>query len=743
MRTLALALLLAPIATAQDPLPARVSHVIVPQTRSFRIVRTVQPIKITGVKAHIRLLERTATTTLEISLHNPNRRQTEAVLLLPVPDGAVVHAFAYDGPASEPTARILPKDEARRIYNSIVRRSQDPALLEFAGYNMIRSSVFPVPAGGNQKIRLTYNHLAETDGSRIDYVLPRSESLDVKVPWEILVDIKSKAEIGTIYSPSHELHQKRLDKRHVTLRIKDNEPGPFRVSYLVKRNGVNATLYAYPDPKIGGGYFLLLAGVPAPGVEAKAKPTRIRREVTVVIDRSGSMAGPKMDQVRAAALQVIEGLADGEAFNIIDYATTVERFANKPVRKGKATTLRAREYLAGLTTTGGTNIHDALVEAMRQEATKGMLPIVLFLTDGLATIGNTSEVAIRQAVEKGNPHKRRLFTFGVGADVNVPLLDRVAEITRATATYVLAKEDVEVKVGRVFRKLYGPVLSDPAITTIKGRIRELMPAPLPDLFDGDGLVLLGQYRGPGPLNLRLKGNYLGQAKEFKFDFDLKGATTKNAFVPRLWAARRIAFLIDQIRQAGAGTADRLAEVGETIFSNPRYREIADEILRLSTEFGILTEYTSFLAREGTRLGDWETLFRFTIREIDGKAVANRSGQWAVTQSLNVDALKKQSKVKRRNSYLDAKLGRIEISGVEQVNDLCLFRRGSQWIEGRLISGKRELKADKTVQYGTEAYVAMLDTLIQQGRQGAIARKGDILLEINGKNVLVRNRFEGK
>ena len=210
-----------------------------------------------------------------------------------------------------------------------------------------------------------------------------------------------------------------------------------------------------------------------------------------------------------------------------------------------------------------------------------------------------------------------------------------------------------------------------------------------------------------------------------------------------WAARRIAFLVDQIRQAGADTGDRLAEVGETIFNDPRYKEIADEILRLSTEFGILTEYTSFLAREGTNLSDWNKLVFYSCREIDGKAVANRTGQWAVTQSLNVEALKRQSRVKRRNSYLDAKLRLVEITGVEQVNNLCLFRRGSQWIEGRLISDKRELKADRIVQYGTEAYAAVLDTLIKQGRQGAIARKGDILLEINGKNVMVQNRFEGK
>ena len=613
------------------------------------------------------------------------------------------------------------------------RRDQD-GVLEFAGYNLVRSSVFPVPARGKQRIRLTYTHLADIDGHRIDYLLPRSESLDVRVPWEIHVDIKAKATIATVFSPSHTLTQKRMTDQHVHLSVKQIAPGPFRVSYMVKRAGVNATLFAYPDPKVGGGYFLLLAGVPVRAAK------QVRREVTIVIDRSGSMAGPKMDQVKAAALQVIEGLADGEAFNIIDYATTVERFSPQPVVKDRDAILKARAYLAALRPTGGTNIHDALVEALGQPATENALPIVLFLTDGLPTIGNTAEVAIREVVQKGNPHKRRLFTFGVGADVNVPLLDRVSEVTRASATYVLPNEDVEVKVAKVFKKLYGPVLSEPVVESVSGRIRELMPAPLPDLFEGDELVLLGQYHAPGPLKLRLRGKYLGEEKAFEFEFKLANATTKNAFVPRLWAARRIAFLVDQIRQAGAATSDQPNVVGSSLFKDPRFKEIADEILRLSTEFGILTEYTSFLAREGTSLADFGYLREAASKEIEGKAVANRSGLWALTQSDNIGSQKRQTVANRRNAYLDANLRRVEITGVEQIIASCVFKRGNTWIEGGLVSQKRELKADDTVQYGTKAYTVILNTLIKQGRQGLIARKGDILLRINNRNVLVQNRF---
>ncbi|MCA8967957.1 MAG: VWA domain-containing protein, partial [Planctomycetes bacterium] len=194
----------------------------------------------------------------------------------------------------------------------------------------------------------------------------------------------------------------------------------------------------------------------------------------------------------------------------------VATFAAGPVRRTRESVLAARAYLAAIRPTGGTNVHDALLEALRQPHTEGTLPIVLFLTDGLPTVGRTSEVEIREMVAKANVAGRRIFTFGVGNDVNVPLLDRISDATRATATYVLPDEDVELKVAKVFRRLYGPVLADVELEVVgpdgavdTRRVRELMPERVPDLFEGDQLVLLGQYRGEEPLRFRLSGNFLG------------------------------------------------------------------------------------------------------------------------------------------------------------------------------------------------------------------------------------------
>ncbi|MFH0945459.1 MAG: VIT domain-containing protein [Planctomycetota bacterium] len=743
-----LLLSLAPLASAQLTTSSyfdRASHVVMPQTSGFSLRHDQPEVTVERVVAGVKIVERAARTTLDVFLRNPGSRLAEAVLLLPVPNDAVVSEFLFEGSAPEATAELLPREEARRIYDEIVAKVRDPALLEFAGYNLIRSSLFPVPAGGVQRIRVSYEQVLEVEGNRIDYRLPRSESLDRRIPWNVTVDVRSKHPISMLYSPTHDLKTILKEQNHAVVTTREaavSSPGAFLFSYLLEQGGVTASLLAYPDPTVGGGYFLLMAGLPA---EASHKGTHVHREVTVVVDRSGSMAGEKMDQALAAVGQVLEGLQDGEAFNIIDYSSTISTFAGAPVTMNREEMLKAREYLKLLRPGGGTNIHDALLTALRQEPTAGTLPIVLFLTDGLPTIGRTLETDIRALVEKGNVHRRRVFTFGVGSDVNAPLLDRLAELSRATSTYVLEGEDVELKVAQVFRKLYGPVLSEPALTTLDGEqnpstrmVRELMPTTLPDLFEGDELVLLGQYTSEEPISFSLSGDFLGTQRTFRFDFDFKHASVRNSFVPRLWAGRKIAFLIDQIRQAGGLTAGRPRSTGEVLAGDPRLRELTDEILRLSTKFGILTEYTAFLAREGTDLGDLAALQVACENLIDDRAVHERSGKGSVNQALNFNEQKKQVSLNPFNRYFDKDLNQVEFSSVQQVCDRAFFKRGTRWIDSRLVSGQPTPQVDEVIVFGSEAHRVLLDSFILQGRQGVLSLSGEILISYQNKNILIKN-----
>ncbi len=730
------------------------AHVIVPQARSFNVDRKTQ-VQITGVKAGVVILGQAATTTMDIELRNPTNRRVEAELLVPVPDGAAVRGFTFQGAGKEPSAVMLPKDKAVGTYKAIVNKMRDPALLEFVGYNLIRSSVFPLEPRGTQKVRLTYEHLLAADGDRVDYALPRSESIHYNVPWEISVKITATRPISTIYSPSHVIDQTRKSPKVVNLRVTKqaaNEPGPFQLSYLIENNGgVTASLLAYPDPKTGGGYFLLLAGLPAGADKSglDGTPPTVKREVTIVIDRSGSMGGEKIAQAKAAALQVIEGLHKGEAFNIIDYSDSIATFAPAPVIKNARNIDQARHYIRRLSSGGGTNIHDTLVEALRQKPVKGMLPIVLFLTDGLPTVGVRSEVTIRETVIKANVHHRRVFTFGVGYDVNVPLLTHLADHSRAVPTYVMPNEDVEVKVSQVYRRLFGPVMSAPTLTSVDRsgepvtrRVSELLPGKLPDLFEGDKLVLLGKYSGEEPLRFVLKGSYRGKRKTFKFNFKLNKATTKNSFVPRLWASRKIAVLIDEIRQSGAdtgGAASVLAATAATAATDPKMKELVDEIVKLSIEFGVLTEYTAFLAREGTDLARRDMILREANGNFETRARGTRVGIGAFNQGVNDNFQRQQIVGNRLNGYVDANMNRVQITNVQQINDRAFFQRGNRWVDGNAINSDRGATPDKTIAFGSPEFMKLLEQLRANNRNGALSLSGEILLRVGNDNILVTTK----
>jgi Ca-activated chloride channel family protein len=733
------------------------SNLIIPQSRAYVVRPQAEQVKVSSVVVDINIAQQVATTTMSVTLSNPAARQQEAEMLVPVPEGAVVRGFDFSGSGKEASAKLLPKAEAKALYNSIVGQLRDPALLEFAGYNLVRSSVFPVAANTAMTIRLTYEQILAADGNRVDYVLPRSESFEAgETPWKITARVRSKPPVSTVYSPSHQVVTERDAAGTVEVRIPGEskiDPGPFRLSYLTDGGGLTASLLAYPDERVGGGYFLLLAGVPA-----SARPDRaqgIKREVTLVIDRSGSMAGEKMEQARAAALQVLGALEEGEAFNVVDYHGEVAKFAERPVIKNAQTLGEARKYVKRLKIDGGTNIHDALVEAMRQEATPGALPLTLFLTDGMPTVGETRETAIRKAVVAANTHKRRIFTFGVGYDVNAPLLNSLANATRATSTFVFPKEDVEAKVAQVFRKLSGPILADPRLAIMEAsgeatprRARELMPAELGDVFEGDQIVVLGQYVGEEPLNFRIEGNYFGTPRSFDFTFDVRGAaTTRNAFVPRLWASRKIARLIEAISDAGADAPGQILNLrngprGITAapapaVMDPKLKELVDEIVRLSTEYGILTEYTSFLATEGTDFSRRDALNEEAQRNFVQFAQGTRSGMGGISQAVNVSAQRTQTNLNRSNNFIGQNMERVEIRNVQQISDRTFFRRGTRWVDARLLEREKTAKPDQIVEFGTPEFERLVERFVKEGRQGLLALSGEMLLVVDGKTVLIR------
>jgi len=722
------------------------AHEVAPPNIVLPPRRVIQPpqhqgVQIEKVSVVMRVRDGVADCELSVNLYNPSGRAQEAQMLLPVPPDCSVTSVHYDALGPEPSAKILPREEAARLYREIVSRMVDPALVEFVGMNLIRSSVFPVPAGGRQTLTIGYQQLLPSDGARVDISLPRSSQLDNEIPWSIDVDLRDSVEIVDVHSPSHQIEVERHAKGHIGVSLAgaaQREPGSFLLSYLRSDGAPAASVQAFPDPS-GGGWLQFLAAAPAPDVDAD----RLPRELTLVFDRSGSMNGEQIEQAREAARQLIAGLDADERFNLICYNHGVERFAPAPVAKTAEQERRARSWLDAINARGGTNIHDALHEALRQPAAEGYLGVVLFLTDGIATVGHTSERAIRRMAQQNNQHQRRIFTVGVGADINSHLLEKLAYESRATAAFVLPGQDIETTVATLFQRLHGPVLSDLELrvhdvggAAAEDRVLDREPTRLRDLFAGQRVLLLGRYRGAEPLQLTLLGDdAAGERREIALRFDPGQASTVHQHVPRIWAQRRISVLVDAVRQLGAD--------GQRIDpQDPRYRELVDEIVRLSTEHGVLSEYTAFLAEEpgGIRPPAPRPMAE-AADELLREGAGQRAGQQALQQSLNAVAGRAAASSNLGNRLIDADL-RLDAAkrSIQPSADRAYYRQGRQWTEGRLLRRQRNgeaISAEREIAFASDAWFALAERLQATGRHGILARGGDVLLELDGEIVLVR------
>src|SRR5206468_10144185 len=266
------------------------------------------------------------------------------------------------------------------------------------------------------------------------------------------------------------------------------------------------------------------------------------------------------------------------------------------------------------------------------------LQLAVLLTDGEPTVGQVNPAEIIRMVKEKNTEKRRVFVFGVGGDLNAKLLDLVANETRGATQYIRSEENLEVPLSNFFDKIGSPVLTELKIEFPAGGISDLYPRPLPDLFQGEQLEIFGRYQGDGQKTIVLRGKYLGE--ERVFEHSIPFPSSQNPFLPRLWAMRKIGYLLEQMRLSG--------ESGE----------LRDEVIRLSKRYGVITPYTSYLILEEDRLArrpaDPGLLFQFAARdalsapqarlrvevEREARAFGADSGEASVEASRQLSHLKR-------------------------------------------------------------------------------------------------------
>lgn len=697
-------------------------------------------IMVPSVSADVKIKNSLADTRLDFRCVNPGNQSVNAPIAVPLPRS--YKESKQNSPGSENSNEMLSAKEALPVWRNLAKSLANPAPLEFCGSPLLRTSPIDLSPGESQPVAIEYAQTLSQQGPRFDYVLPKSESVQNTAPWTLRADVSCDRPISTIYCPSHKIKAKRTSPNtfHVELDAEETtQPGSFRLSYLIdKGTGLSATLFTQPDDATpqADGTFLFLAGGPATGSLGKAIP----RELTLALDRSGSMQGAKIDHVKDAATQLIEQLNDGESFNIISYNDQIETFADKPVPKTRETLAEALEFIDNVRPRGGTNLHGALLESVRQKPVANTLPIVLFLTDGLPTVGETAEVKIREVVAEQNPFNRRIFTVGVGVDVNTPLLETIAGETRAEPSFVLPNDDVKTKLAQIFQKVQRPILADARLeflaadgSSAADRVSDVFPDPLPDLFQDDHLIVLGRYTGTEPLTFQITGNFLGDrvTKDFTFPLDKQPAYP---FVSRLWATQKIAALVHEIRKSGANADPYVILTNPT--QDPKLKAQAEEILKLTRRYGILTEYTAFLAKDGLQDLSQREQVEMAYRNFDERAVKTRVGLSSVNQSINNSLLKQNYFLNGANYYWDKNMRRVGIPNVQQMEGGAYFLRGTTWIDGRLVD-RPNLTPNRTVQFGTPAYEKLVNRLVENGEHTPLSLEGNVLIEIDKQPVLIQ------
>ncbi len=582
-------------------------HIIWPPPRPPHpprpIPRPPSSYKIKQLDINVRLIDQVAQVQVSQTFVNTGSRQMEVSFVFPLPyDGAIERmTLLIDG--KEHPAKLLDAKEARRLYEQIVRKNKDPALLEWMGTGMFKTSVFPVPAGASRTVSLRYSQMCRKQEGLTDFLFPLSTAKYTSHAVEkvsIRATIESGDEIKNIYSPTHAIEIKRPsvlgknDENHATVTYSSQNQVPtsdFRLLYDVGKGTLSTKVLSYRPDQEHDGYFLLLA---SPKIKAPDEK-RPKKTVIFVVDRSGSMSGKKIEQARGALKYVLNNLRQGDLFNIVAYDGSVETFRPELQRFEDKTRKAALGFIEGIYAGGSTNIDGALRATLNQLQDSSRPNYVLFLTDGLPTAGETNELKIVANAKQANQVRARVFSFGVGYDVNSRLLDKLARENFGQSEYVRPDEDIEDRVSRLYRRIESPVMTDVSIEfvldelkTEEGKpVNRVYPKETFDLFAGQQLVVVGRYKKTGTAKVIVRGSVGGKKQKFDFPAELVGKShdETQGFIEKLWAVRRVGEILEELDFKGKND------------------ELVKELVKLSTRHGILTPYTSFMADENTNVRD--------------------------------------------------------------------------------------------------------------------------------------------
>ena len=568
----------------------------------------------------VTIKDQLAITHVDQVFFNPNAWEVEGLYIFPIPKDAAISSFSLWIDGEPVNGQILEAEQARQQYWDIVKSLQDPALLEYLDRSSMQAHIFPIPPQGERRIELEYVQTISTEDGLARYIYPlNTEKFSLWPLEQVLVhlDISNSQPIQAVYSPSHAIQVTRLSANHVQVNYEANQVIPDKdfALYYSPGSGQLLHLLTYRDPNDlddpDGFFLLLLAPDPEPA------PEKMPKDVILVLDRSGSMEGEKFHQAQDALRYILEKLNPQDRFNLIAFSTTTQTFSSE-LRSIQAVP-EAMDWVDGLSAQGSTDINRALLEAAAMSNNERPAYLI-FLTDGLPTEGVIESGQILDNLANAAPENLRLFSFGVGYDVDTYLLDSLTSAHHGATTYVLPGERLDEILSGFYAKIDSPVLTDLQLDFGELNVYDVYPNHLPDLFEGTQIIVSGRYRHGGSADLTLRANAGDQVQEFQFT-DLHFNQEKPddpalAALGQIWATRKIGHMLNQIRLQGPD------------------QETIQQIIQISIRYGIVTPYTSYLVTEGNPLGAvaQERMAQEEFERVQSAPAAPVFGQAAVEKS---------------------------------------------------------------------------------------------------------------
>jgi hypothetical protein len=505
-------------------------------------------------------------TTLRQSYHNRAAGRVEGRYLLDAGPDARVSGFTYWNGEQAIVGRVIEKTAGRAVYDEVTGLNRDPGLLEQIGDGKFSLRVFPIEGGENKKIEIEYTRWLRRVANTITYRAPvRHDAAAVDIA------IRDQQPIGAIRSSTHDLDVERGGDgtvRVVARRRAGSKRDELILRYDVVEPAWTVNALAYRPDK-GDGYFTASLAAPRLGAAAVAP-----KDVTLVLDISGSMAGEPLARARDAAVSIIGRIGGADRVNVIAFDDDADRLFARPAPAHDAVKKQAIDYVRGLRSRGGTDIAGALGAAMAAQAGDARPKVVLFLTDG------NSDAGAAIAAARADRRNIRVFTVGLG-DVDKALLSRLAAVKRGRFVHIHRASGLERAMSAVYSQISKPLLVDVSVeiaaadgsdAVIASRV---YPRSIPDLFADDQLVISGRLRSKAAAAITIRGTLDGRRVAYRAA--LETPSRPQSWIAKLWAISRIEHLVEEI-----------SINGETA-------ELKREATDLALAYNLVTRYTSFLA----------------------------------------------------------------------------------------------------------------------------------------------------